>query len=62
MLQNDGSHDHFHIMNSKMTILTILLENLFQLQVWSSICLEMIISEISDFQASIWGITRDINL
>ena len=61
MLQNDGSRDHFYIMNSKMTILTALLANLFQLPAWWSICLKMTIFDISVFWASIWGITLDIN-
>ena len=33
MLRNDGSHDPFHTINSKMAILTALLANLFQLPV-----------------------------
>ena len=49
LIQNDGSHDHFHLINSKMTNLTTLLANLFQLPVWWSLCLEMIIFEISAF-------------
>ena len=61
LLQNDEPRDHFNNMNSKMTNSTTLLANLFKRLFWLSVCLEMIIFEISAFLASIWAIARDIN-